>query len=122
MEIPAGAKAGLLTLVGAGELMPAMSAAHRDALSQLRAPARALFLDTTAGFESNVDAITGKAVDYYNLRLQTKLEVASYRHAGRASWLRKFLRRLPAHGNRRSINLPRRAQILRLPPMPLIMR
>ena len=83
--IPAGAKAGLLTLVGAGELMPAMSAAHRDALNQLRAPARALFLDTTAGFESNVDAITGKAVDYYNLRLQTKLEVASYRHAGRAS-------------------------------------
>lgn len=84
LGLPAGAKPGLLTLVGAGELMPAMSAAHRDALNQLRAPARAVFLDTTAGFESNADAITGKAVDYYKLRLQTKLEVASYRHAGRA--------------------------------------
>ena len=57
MGIPAGAKAGLLTLVGAGELMPAMSAAHRDALNQLRAPARALFLDTTAGFESGVNLL-----------------------------------------------------------------
>ena len=85
MRVPAGATPGMLTLVGAGELMPAMSSVHRAALDQLRGTPRPLYLDTTAGFESNVDAITAKAVDYYNLRLQTKLDVASYRHAGRAT-------------------------------------
>lgn len=82
--IPEGATPGLLTLVGAGELMPAMSSVHRDALSQVRGPQRPVFLDTTAGYESNVDAITSKAVEYYQLRLQLALQVASYRHQKRA--------------------------------------
>jgi len=76
---------GALTLIGAGELMPAMSKAHREALGRLAKPPAAVFLDTTAGFETNVEAITAKAVAYYQERLQTELRVASYRHAGRAS-------------------------------------
>ncbi len=75
---------GLLTLIGAGELMPAMSRAHRKALALVPPPVRALYIDTTAGFETNADAITRKAVDYYAHRLQTELRVASYRHARRA--------------------------------------
>ncbi len=76
---------GVLTLIGAGELMPAMSRAHREALALVQPPVRAVYIDTTAGFETNADAITAKAVDYYSHRLQTELRVASYRHARRAT-------------------------------------
>lgn len=76
---------GLVTLIGAGELMAASSRLHRDALSRVEGSVHAVFLDTTAGFESNADAITAKAVEYYAHRLQTELHVASYRHSGRAT-------------------------------------
>lgn len=83
--MPEDATPGLLTLVGAGELMPAMSSMHREALSRVPGTPRPVFLDTTAGYESNIEAITGKAVEYYTLRLQGDLKIASYRHAGRAT-------------------------------------
>jgi cyanophycinase-like exopeptidase len=76
---------GRITLVGAGELMAAMSSIHRAAIARLGAPPRAVFLDTTAGFETNVDAISAKAVEYYAHHLQTDLHVISYRHRDRAS-------------------------------------
>ncbi len=76
---------GTLTLIGAGELMPAMGKIHREALAQVEGPVQAVFIDTTAGFETNADAITAKAVEYYHHRLQTDLRVASYRHARSAS-------------------------------------
>jgi len=71
---------GRITLVGAGELMAAMSSIHRSVIRRLSQPPRAVFLDTTAGFETNVDAIAEKAVEYYAHHLQTELRVASYRH------------------------------------------
>jgi hypothetical protein len=71
---------GRITLVGAGELMAAMSSIHRAALKRLGKTARVVFLDTTAGFETNVDAIAEKAVEYYAHHLQTDLRIASYRH------------------------------------------
>jgi len=71
---------GRITLVGAGELMAAMSSIHRAAIKRLGTAPRAVFLDTTAGFETNVDAINAKAVEYYAHHLQTALTVASYRH------------------------------------------
>ena len=76
---------GSITLVGAGELMAAMSSIHRAAIKRLGAPPRAVFLDTTAGFETNVDAIGAKAVEYYSHHLQTDLTIASYRNRDRAS-------------------------------------
>ena len=77
--------AGRITLVGAGELMSAMSSLHRAALQRLGAPPRPVFLDTTAGFETNIDAIVQKAVEYYAHHLQADLRVARYRHRERAS-------------------------------------
>jgi len=74
---------GRITLVGAGELMAAMSSLHRAALRRLQGPPRPVFLDTTAGFETNVDAIAEKAVEYYAHHLQAELRVASYRHRER---------------------------------------
>ncbi len=76
---------GVVTLIGAGELMSATSHLHRAALARAGSPVRAVFLDTTAGFETNIDAIVQKAVDYYSHHLQTELHVARYRHGERAS-------------------------------------
>jgi hypothetical protein len=76
---------GRITLVGAGELMSAMSSLHRAAFQRLNTPPRPVFLDTTAGFETNVDAIVEKAVEYYAHHLQTELRVARYRHRDRAT-------------------------------------
>ncbi len=75
---------GALTLIGAGELMSAGSGLHRAALARLDAPPRPVFLDTTAGFETNADAIAEKAVEYYGRHLQAELRVARYQHAERA--------------------------------------
>jgi hypothetical protein len=61
--------------------MPAMSRVHREVLAHVPRPVRAVFLDTTAGYETNVEVITAKAVEYYALRLQTELHVASFRHS-----------------------------------------
>lgn len=73
---------GRIILVGAGEMLAAMSGQHRAALARLDSP-RPVFLDTTAGYETNVDAISAKAVEYYRHHLQTKLEVAHFRHRER---------------------------------------
>src|SRR3990170_2576785 len=76
---------GRVTLVGAGELLPAMSSLHRQTLRRIAGTPRPVFVDTAAGFETNVDAIVAKAVDYYGRYLQTELRVARYRHAESAS-------------------------------------
>jgi hypothetical protein len=76
---------GKITLVGAGELMSAMSRVHREVLSHLSGEPRPVFLDTAAGFETNADAIVAKALEYYERYLQLKLRVASYRHRERES-------------------------------------
>ena len=60
-----------------------MSGLHRAALSRLSAPPHPVFLDTTAGYETNIDAIVAKAVEYYEHHLQTELHVARYRHRDR---------------------------------------
>jgi hypothetical protein len=76
---------GRITLIGAGELMAAMSPQHRVVLSRLAGVPRPVFLDTTAGYETNIDAIVTKAVEYYEHHLQLKLHVARYRHRERTS-------------------------------------
>jgi hypothetical protein len=65
--------------------MSAMSAQHRVVLGKLSGPPRPVFLDTTAGFETNVEAIAAKAVEYYEHHLQLPLDVVRYRHRSRAT-------------------------------------
>jgi hypothetical protein len=65
--------------------MASMSGMHRAALARLGAAPSPVFLDTTAGFETNVDAIAAKAVEYYAHHLQMTLAVAHYIHRQRAS-------------------------------------
>jgi hypothetical protein len=76
---------GRITLVGAGEMMASMSSLHRAAMRQLSGPPHPVFLDTTAAFETNIDAIVEKAVEYYAHHLQTELRVARFRHKERTT-------------------------------------
>ena len=76
---------GRIILIGAGELMSTMSPQHRAVLGRLQGPPRPVFLDTTAGFETNVETIDAKAVEYYEHHLQTELRIARYRHRDKAT-------------------------------------
>lgn len=74
-------KAGTLTVIGSGELSPSMGKAYRAILARIAESVNAVFLDTPAGFELNVDHIAEKAVAYFKLRLQMQLRPVSFKSA-----------------------------------------
>jgi len=72
---------GILALMGSGELTATMVEVHKMLLSQCQPPQSALFLDTPAGFQPNADQIAANAVDYFQRRVECRMEVASYKSA-----------------------------------------
>jgi hypothetical protein len=58
-----------------------MGKAYRAVLATIPEPVSAVFLDTPAGFELNVDHITAKAVAYFRQRLQIDLRPVSFKSA-----------------------------------------
>jgi peptidase E len=72
--------------MGSGELTPTMVPVHRELLARFDEP-RAVFLDTPAGFQLNVDQISQRAREYFESRLQTRLQIASFKSADRATAL-----------------------------------
>jgi hypothetical protein len=52
---------------------------HKELLAGLGASPRAVFLDTPAGFQLNVDHISQKAVEYFRTRVQHPLSIASFK-------------------------------------------
>lgn len=75
------AGAGTLTLMGSGEMTPGMARVHRQIMSRIEGPVRAVFIDTPAGFELNVAGIAQKAVDYFREHFGLELKVASFLNA-----------------------------------------
>lgn len=69
---------GLLTLIGSGEVSAGMVKVHRALLEALGEPARPTFLDTPAGFEMGIDAISRRFEDYFQTSLDLPLRVATY--------------------------------------------
>ena len=65
--------------MGSGELTATMVEVHKQLLSDLPIDPKAVFLDTPAGFQMNVDQISEKAVDYFSTRVNHTLNVASYK-------------------------------------------
>ena len=53
---------GTVVLMGSGELTATMVEVHKEMLARLPDPPQAVFLDTPAGFQLNVDEISRKAV------------------------------------------------------------
>ena len=69
----------MIVLMGSGELTATMVEVHKELLGRLAALPRAVFLDTPAGFQLNVDMISEKARDYFQSHIQQALEIASYK-------------------------------------------
>lgn len=70
---------GTIALMGSGELTATMVEVHKDLLAAFVQSPNAVFLDTPAGFQLNVDQISRKAVDYFRLRVNHPLSVASFK-------------------------------------------
>jgi peptidase E len=72
-------KMGKIVIMGSGELTATMVEVHKSLLRSYSASAKAVFIDTPAGFQLNADAVSQKAVDYFRIRVGHPLEIASFR-------------------------------------------
>jgi hypothetical protein len=70
---------GTIVLMGSGELTATMVEVHKKILAMLPDPSSAVFLDTPAGFQLNVDEISRKAVAYFHAHVQKELHIASFK-------------------------------------------
>lgn len=70
---------GVIVLMGSGELTSTMVEVHKEMLARCASPPRAVFLDTPAGFQLNVDQLSQKAVEYFRDRVQRPMAVASFK-------------------------------------------
>jgi peptidase E len=70
---------GMIVLMGSGELTATMVEVHKELLRHLAAAPKAVFLDTPAGFQLNVDHIAEKASDYFRSHVQQTLTIASFK-------------------------------------------
>jgi peptidase E len=72
---------GTIVLMGSGELTGTMVELHKSLLQPYGRSAVAVFLDTPAGFQLNVDQISQKAATYFRQRINRTLQVASFKSA-----------------------------------------
>jgi peptidase E len=73
------ASRGKIILMGSGELTATMVEVHKELLAGFKESPQAVFLDTPAGFQLNVDLLSQKAVDYFHARVQRPLAVVSFK-------------------------------------------
>ena len=76
---------GTVALIGSGELSATMVETHKLLLARTRPEDKALFLDTPAGFQGNVDLIARRAVDFFERQVRHAMEIASFKSAETAS-------------------------------------
>ena len=72
---------GTVVLMGSGEFTATMVEVHKELLGRVGEAPRAVFLDTPAGFQLNVDDISRKAAEYFRSRVQRDLGIASLKSA-----------------------------------------
>ena len=70
---------GTIVLMGSGEFTATMVEVHKDLLARLGPGARAVFLDTPAGFQLNADQISARAVEYFRDKIGQPMTVASFK-------------------------------------------
>jgi cyanophycinase-like exopeptidase len=76
---------GAIVLMGSGELTATMVEVHKNMLARFSDSPNAVFLDTPAGFQLNVDEISRKAVEYFRTHVQKQLHIASYKSSENTS-------------------------------------
>jgi peptidase E len=69
----------MIVLMGSGELTATMVEVHKELLGRFGPAAKAVFLDTPAGFQRNVDQISKKAQDYFQTHIRQPLAIASFK-------------------------------------------
>lgn len=72
-------KKGVIALMGSGELTATMVEVHKELLAELPAPPQAVFLDTPAGFQLNVDQLSERATEYFRLHVQQDMSIVSFK-------------------------------------------
>ena len=70
---------GKIVLMGSGELTATMVEVHKELLRNLGESPHAVFIDTPAGFQLNVDQLSQRAREYFNSRVQHSLSVVSFK-------------------------------------------
>ena len=70
---------GTIVLMGSGELTATMVEVHKEQMDRFGRTAKAVFLDTPAGFQLNADQITHRAQNYFNSRVGYPMAVASFK-------------------------------------------
>ncbi len=70
---------GIIALMGSGELTATMVEVHKQLLADLPPHPRAVFLDTPAGFQLNVDQLSQKAIEYFATRVRQPMSIASFK-------------------------------------------
>jgi peptidase E len=70
---------GMIALMGSGELTATMVEVHKEILTHLGSAAKAVFLDTPAGFQLNAGEISQRAVEYFRVNVGSPLSVVSFR-------------------------------------------
>ena len=65
--------------MGSGELTATMVEVHKELLAELPAPPQAVFLDTPAGFQLNVDQLSKRATEYFRLHVQQDMSIVSFK-------------------------------------------
>jgi hypothetical protein len=73
---------GVIALIGSGELTATMVEVHKELLARFPRPVRAVFLDTPAGFQLNVDQISERATEYFRLHVRQPMALASFKGKG----------------------------------------
>ena len=72
-------KKGIIALMGSGELTATMVEVHKELLGSLGQSPKAIFLDTPAGFQLNVDQLSERAAQYFSKHVQQHLLSASFK-------------------------------------------
>jgi peptidase E len=70
---------GTIVLMGSGELTATMVEVHKELLARLGPGARAVFLDTPAGFQPNAEQISAKAVEYFHHKVGHPMAVVAFK-------------------------------------------
>ncbi len=68
---------GIIVLMGSGELTATMVKVHQELLVRVSDSPRAVFMDTPAGFQLNVDLISQRAQEYFRQHVGRNLSIAS---------------------------------------------
>jgi peptidase E len=72
-------KKGIIAIMGSGELTASMVSVHKLLIQGFTPPVQAVFIDTPAGFQLNVDQLSKRACEYFETHIQQPMRVASFK-------------------------------------------